>query len=213
MLLLSKLSGPAPSSRAFLVGTVKFYSGRREADLDYLISYSCDKLIKCSIKGKLRVLEPSRRAIMNSSPATLSKVKTTKSHEVAWQWCGMLYLRLALGVSFLSGIADRFGLYKGRNVGYGDFAGFIRYTAQVNSFMPASTIPFLAWAATVAELAFGLALVFGIWLRWAALGSFILLLLFGTAMAISFGIKSPLDYSVFSASAGALILALYDRRK
>jgi hypothetical protein len=27
-------------------------------------------------------------------------------------------------------------------------------------------------------------------------------------MAISFGIKSPLDYSVFSASAGAVLLAL-----
>lgn len=79
----------------------------------------------------------------------------------------MFYLRLALGVSFLSGIADRFGLYTGRNVGYGNFAGFMRYTAQVNSFMPASTIPFLAWAATVAELAFSLALVLGIWLRWA----------------------------------------------
>jgi uncharacterized membrane protein YphA (DoxX/SURF4 family) len=79
--------------------------------------------------------------------------------------------------------------------------------------MPASTIPSLAWAATVAELAFGLALVLGIWLRWAALGSSILLLLFGTAMAISFGIKSPLDYSVFSASAGALVLALYETRK
>ena len=89
----------------------------------------------------------------------------------------------------------------------------MKYTAQVNSFMPASTIPFLAWAATLAELAFGLALVLGIWLRWAALGSFILLLLFGTAMAISFGIKSPLDYSVFSASGGALILALYETRK
>jgi putative oxidoreductase len=150
---------------------------------------------------------------MNSSPATLNKAKTTKSHEVAWQRWGMLYLRLALGVSFLSGIADRFGLYRGRNVGYGDFAGFMKYTAQVNSFMPVSTIPFLAWAATVAELAFGLALVLGIWLRWAALGSFILLLLFGTAMAISFGIKSPLDYSVFSASGGALILALYETRK
>jgi len=147
---------------------------------------------------------------MNSSPATLNEVKVTESHEVAWR-CGMLYLRLALGVSFLSGIADRFGLYKGRNVGYGDFAEFMRYTAQVNSFMPASTIPFLAWAATVAELAFGLALVLGIWLR-AALGSSILLLLFGIAMAISFGIKSPVDYSVFSASAGALILMLYETR-
>jgi hypothetical protein len=35
-----------------------------------------------------------------------------------------------------------------------------------------------------------------------------LLAIFGIAMAISFGPKSPLDYSVFSASAGALLLAL-----
>jgi putative oxidoreductase len=129
------------------------------------------------------------------------------------QWWPILYLRLALGISFLSGIADRFGLYTGRNVGYGNFEGFVRYTAKVNSFMPASTIPFLAWAATIAELAFGLALVLGIWLRWAALGSAVLLLLFAIAMAISFGIKSPLDYSVFSASAGALVLSLYYSRR
>ena len=125
------------------------------------------------------------------------------------QWWAILYLRLALGISFLSGIADRFGLYTGRNVGYGNFEGFVRYAAKVNSFMPASTIPFFAWAATIAELAFGLALVLGIWLRWAALGSAILLLLFAIAMAISFGIKSPLDYSVFTASAGALVLSFY----
>jgi len=46
-----------------------------------------------------------------------------------------------------------------------------------------------------------------------ALGSAVLLALCGVAMAISFGIKSPLDYSVFSASAGALVLALYHNRK
>jgi putative oxidoreductase len=123
---------------------------------------------------------------------------------------GILYLRFALGAAFLSGIADRFGLYWGRNVGYGNFDAFIRYTARVNYFMPASTIPFLAWAATVAELLLGIALILGIWPRWVALGSALLLALFGVAMAISFGIKSPLDYSVFSASAGALLLALHE---
>jgi putative oxidoreductase len=126
---------------------------------------------------------------------------------------GMIYLRTALGAAFLSGIADRFGLYRGRNVGYGNFDGFMRYTAQVNSFMPAFTIPFLAWAATLAEFGLGLALILGVWPRWVALGSAVLLALFGVAMAISFGIKSPLDYSVFSASAGALVLALYQDRK
>src|SRR5580698_11155024 len=129
-----------------------------------------------------------------------------------WERWSILYLRIALGVAFLSGIADRFGLY-GKNVGYGNFDGFVRYTAQVNSFMPAFSIPFLAWAATFAEFGLGVALIIGIWPRWVALGSAVLLALFGIAMAISFGIKSPLDYSVFSASAGALVLALYYNRK
>ena len=120
----------------------------------------------------------------------------------------ILYARIALGAAFLSGIADRFGLW-GKTTGYGDFAHFVQYTAQVNSFMPAFTIPFLAWAATVAELVLGIALISGVWIRWVALGSALLLFLFGTAMAISFGLKSPLDYSVFSASAAAVLLAFY----
>src|SRR5271169_3293119 len=130
-----------------------------------------------------------------------------------WERLAMLYTRIALGAGFLSGIADRFGLYSGRNVGYGNFEGFLSYTAKVNSFMPPATIPFLGWAATAAELFLGVALILGIWPRWVAIGSAILLFLFGIAMAISFGIKSPMDYSVFSASAGAVLLALYGNRK
>jgi len=40
-----------------------------------------------------------------------------KRGRVDWERSGMLYARLALGAAFLSGIADRFGLYSGRNVG------------------------------------------------------------------------------------------------
>jgi putative oxidoreductase len=118
-----------------------------------------------------------------------------------------LYARATLGIAFLSGIADRFGLWRGRNVGYGNFDGFVKYTAKVNSFMPDSSILFLAWAATIAELVLGIFLLLGIWPRWTALASALLLILFGMAMAISFGPKSPLDYSVFSASAAAFLLA------
>lgn len=130
-----------------------------------------------------------------------------------WGRLGALYARLALGAAFLSGIADRFGLYTGRNVGYGNFDGFLRYTAQVNSFMPASTIPFLGWAATVAEFSLGVLLVFGVWRRPVAIATAVLLVLFGAAMGISFGIKSPLDYSVFSASSAAVLLAIYSPGK
>ena len=122
------------------------------------------------------------------------------------------YTRIALGAAFLSGIASRFGLW-GKDVGYGNFANFVSYTAEVNAFMPAATIPFLAWAATAAELVLGIALLIGFRLRWAALSSALLLLLFATAMAISLGIKSPLDYSVFSASAAALLLASRSSRE
>lgn len=123
----------------------------------------------------------------------------------------MIFARLALAAAFLSGIASRFGLW-GKNVGYGNFDNFVRYTAEVNSFMPAFTIPFLAWAATVAELLLGVALILGIRPRWTALASALLLVLFGVAMTISFGLKSPLDYSVFSAAAAAVLLALCETR-
>jgi putative oxidoreductase len=117
-----------------------------------------------------------------------------------------VFTRGALGAAFLSGILSRFGLW-GRGVGYGSYENYVKYTGEVNAFMPAFTIRFLAHAATAAELTLGLALVLGLWLRWTALGSAILLMLFGTAMAISFGIISPLDYSVFSAAGAALLLA------
>jgi putative oxidoreductase len=123
---------------------------------------------------------------------------------------GPVYARLALGAAFLSAVASRFGVWDGEP-GLSRFPGFIQYTAEVNAFMPAAAIPFLAWAATVAETSLGVALIAGVRLRWVALASAALLAVFGTAMAISFGPKSPLDYSVFSASAGALLLALHQR--
>ncbi|HLH01937.1 MAG TPA: DoxX family protein [Bryobacteraceae bacterium] len=112
----------------------------------------------------------------------------------------ILYLRIALGAAFLSAVISRL------HAGSTSFAHFIQYTAQVNSFLPATLAPVLAWAATIAETTFGILLIAGLWPKYVALGSAILLALFGTAMAISFGIKEPLDYSVFSASAGALLL-------
>ncbi len=119
---------------------------------------------------------------------------------------GILYARLALGSAFLSAVAGRFGLWHGK-FELSSFREFVRYTGEVNAFMPPSTVPFLAWAATVAEISLGFALICGVRLRWTSMGAALLLALFGSAMAISFGPKSPMDYSVFSASAAAVLLA------
>jgi len=133
----------------------------------------------------------------------------TKARAIDWEKVAMLYVRIALAAAFLSAVGSRFGMY-GKDVGWGNFANFTKYTAEVNSFMPAWTIPYIAWIATAAETFFAIALLIGIWPRWIALGTAVLLALFGTAMAISFGIRSPLDYSVFSASAAAFLLAVHD---
>ena len=125
-----------------------------------------------------------------------------------WESAGVLYARLAVGTAFLSAVASRFGLWD-RTLDLKHFANFMQYAAEVNSFLPKAWIPFVAWAATIAETSCGILLMLGVWPRWVSLASAILLAMFGTAMAISFGIKSALDYSVFSASAAAVLLTLH----
>jgi uncharacterized membrane protein YphA (DoxX/SURF4 family) len=129
-----------------------------------------------------------------------------------WERAGALYARTALGAAFLSAVASRFGLWD-KTIDLKHFANFMQYTAEVNSFLPAALIPFLAWAATLAETSCGILLILGLWPRWVSLASALLLAAFGTAMAISFGPKSPLDYSVFSASGAAVLLALHAFRQ
>lgn len=119
-------------------------------------------------------------------------------------------LRLALGFSFLSAVADRFGLwgaYGEPNVAWGNFARFVAYTGQLTWFVPKATIPIMAVAATCAEILLGILLVLGWQTRIAALSSGVLLLLFAVGMTGATGIKAPLDYSVFSAMGGAFLLA------
>lgn len=135
-----------------------------------------------------------------------------KLRSMNWEKAGVLYARIALGSAFLSAVSSRFGLWD-KTVDLKHFANFTRYTAEVNSFMPAAIIPALAWAATVAETSCGILLIWGLWPRWVSLASAILLAMFGTAMAISSGVKSPMDYSVFSASGAAVLLALHAFRQ
>lgn len=124
-------------------------------------------------------------------------------------------LRWALGVTLLSAVADRFGLWGppgAVNISWGNWPRFVAYTAQVNSFLPAAVAPELAVVATVAELALGLALLLGVWPRLVAWATCGLLTLFAVAMTFSFGVKAPLNFSVFVDAAGALLLAAWPRK-
>ncbi|WP_263368857.1 DoxX protein [Edaphobacter bradus] len=138
--------------------------------------------------------------------------KTLQSTET-WTEIARLFARLALGASFLSAVADRFGLwgpYGAKNVSWGDFAHFVEYTGAVTSLFPSSLTVSFAWAATVAETFFGILLMAGFKIRMTSVLSGLLLLLFAMGMVTGLGIKAPFDYSVFSAAAAAFLLAFWE---
>lgn len=121
-----------------------------------------------------------------------------------------LYLRIAIGSAYLWEVADRLGVL-GRNgqphVGWGDWLHFVAYSRQVMAFLSPGFVPALATLATIGEGLFGALILIGLFTRMAAIGSAILSFCFAIAMAISFGIESPLGYSVFTLSAASLLLA------
>ena len=82
------------------------------------------------------------------------------------------------------------------------------FRSQLNPWAPAALIPTLAWVSTGAELVLGVALILGLFTRWAALLSGVLLLLFAGGMSIGTGLKSALNASVFSAAAAAFALVV-----
>lgn len=118
-----------------------------------------------------------------------------------------LFLRLALGSAFLSAVADRFGLWSTEISVWGNWENFVAYTGALNPWFPDSIIGGLAWTATIAEIAFGIALILGFKTELVAKLSGCLLLIFALSMALATHVKGAFDFSVFTASAAAFALS------
>lgn len=117
-----------------------------------------------------------------------------------------LFLRLAIAVTMLSAVADRFGFW-GENSAWGHWENFEKYTKQLTFFLPEILSTFSAYVATFLEVIFPLMLIFGFKTRIAAYGTGFLLLIFALSMTIALGVKAPLDYSVWVGSTAAFLLA------
>jgi uncharacterized membrane protein YphA (DoxX/SURF4 family) len=121
-----------------------------------------------------------------------------------------LALRLALGLTFLYSVADRFGLLGPpgtANVSWGTFSRFTAYVEILNWYLPRGFIPSLAWIDTAVEALLGIALLTGLRLRLVSILSALLLLWFALALSAAIGLGAPFAYSVFTAAAGAFLLA------
>jgi uncharacterized membrane protein YphA (DoxX/SURF4 family) len=118
-----------------------------------------------------------------------------------------LFLRLAISLSLLSAVADRFGMWNVEVSAWGNWDNFVASTKTITPWFPNSIIPILAIIATVAEIIFGLCLLIGFKTELFAKWSGFLFLLFALSMTFSTGIKGAFDYSVFTASAAAFALS------
>ena len=129
-------------------------------------------------------------------------MKSTPARIVEW------FLRLSLNAGLLSAVADRFGLWGPERSAWGDWGSFLAYTQQINPWVPASLIPALGAVATGLEAVLAILLLTAWRTSLIAKATGVLLLMFALAMATASSIKSPLDASVFSASAAAFALSL-----
>ena len=125
-------------------------------------------------------------------------------------------LRVALAFSFLSAVADRFGLWGPfgvADVAWGEFERFTAYTAQLLWFLPPSLVSPAAILATGAEVIVAAGLLAGWPLPWWAFAAAALLLSFALAMTGALGVKAPTDYSVWTAAAAACLLGVVALRE
>ena len=132
------------------------------------------------------------------------------------RWLAVWLLRVALAFSFLSAVADRFGLW-GRfgvaGVAWGDFERFTAYTGQLLWFLPSYLVSPAAMLATAAESILAGGLLAGWRLHSWAFAAAALLLSFALAMTCALGVKAPIDYSVWTAAAAAFLLGVVALRE
>ena len=119
-------------------------------------------------------------------------------------------LRIALGIGFLSAVADRFGIWGHPGdtaVAWGSWTNFVLYTGRLNFNASGAVANLFGIIATGLEITFGILLIIGFKIKYISFFSGILLLIFAMEMSFNTTLKSAFDASVFTASFGAFLLS------
>lgn len=118
-------------------------------------------------------------------------------------------LRLTLALAFASAVADRFGWWEALGQGnWGNMEAFAAYTHELVPFASGGWLTAISWAATFTESALAVLLLTGRWPRLVGTATSLVLIVFGSAMALAHGVEEPFSYSVFSAAAAGAAYAV-----
>ncbi len=121
-----------------------------------------------------------------------------------------LALRIAISLSFLSAVADRFGFWGkpgSDSVVWGNWQNFVDYSNTLNFYLSPQLGEIAAVVATVLEIVFAVLLIFGFKTKLTAVASGVLLLIFALSMTTSIGVKAPFDYSVWTSAIACFLLS------
>jgi uncharacterized membrane protein YphA (DoxX/SURF4 family) len=123
-------------------------------------------------------------------------------------------LRLSLAAAFLSAVADRFGWWAPFGQGsWGSMGRFADYAHQLVPFASGWLLTVIVWAATAVEATLGVLLLTGWRPKLVGAATCLVLIVFGTTMAVSLGMESLLSYSVFSAASAAAAYAILAKHR
>ncbi|NEM97001.1 DoxX family protein [Pontibacter burrus] len=122
----------------------------------------------------------------------------------------VLLLRISLAFTMLAAVADKLG-YWGEpgtaGVLWGDWDAYIDYVAKLLPYLSGGLAEKAGTVSTLIELMLALMLLFGLKVRWAAIGTAAYTFVTAALMLLSQGPKIPLNYSLFVVLAAALLLA------
>jgi putative oxidoreductase len=124
-----------------------------------------------------------------------------------------ILLRFALGAGFMLPVLDRIGFLGAPgspNVSWGNWANFVAYTNTLMPYLSLKMASFFGLIATFGEALFGILIIVGYKIKFAAYGSFVLTLIFALSMLLFTGYRSPFNYSVFVVSFASLLLAVLE---
>lgn len=122
----------------------------------------------------------------------------------------VLLLRISLALTILSAVADKLGYWGepgAAGVLWGDWDTYTDYVAKLLPYLPGSLAEKVGTVFTLIEVMLALMLLFGLKVRWAAIGTAAYVFKTAVLMLLSQGLKLPFSYSLFVVCAAALLLA------
>ncbi|NDK56754.1 DoxX family membrane protein [Pontibacter fetidus] len=122
----------------------------------------------------------------------------------------VLFLRIALAFTILAFVADKLG-YLGQpgtsGILWADWDMYIKKLQAALPYIPKGISEKLAIAATLLETILALMLLFGVKVRWAAIGTGIYTLLLAIVVGYAISVIAVLNYGLLAVSAAAFLLA------